>query len=440
MTLWTAPTKQLIDTLAEAGLHRGVLIWDQDAGTLQTTHPALNPIRDALLADERDFDAHEALFFEIGSESGHLLTAALHRTRRGQGAGGVRYWSYNSVEGFVRDALRLSRGMGRKNALAGLWWGGGKGVIARRADSNHHDPAVRAAVFRDYGRFISGLRGCYVTAEDVGTTPADMIHIHATTRFTTCVPPTLGGSGNPSILTARGVVVAMEAALQWLDRGDLAGKTVAMQGLGNVARYMIGDLLERDVARIIGVDIDPGSVQEARDRFPDPRLEARLIQAGDQSILAAEADVLAPNAVGGTLRPATIPNIRAPIVCGAANNPLEDPDRDARALHERDILFVPDFLANRMGIVNCANEQYGWIPTDPAVESHLDRDSEHGIHQRCLAVFERARESGATPMAEAERLADELSEQLHPIWGHRSQDLIRYLLESGWARGRPVEN
>ncbi len=436
-SLWRQSPERFIAALKQAGLERAAIVWDEGARTLAVSHPLLEPIRAAMLADQRDFDAHEACFFEIGATSGHLLGAVLHRTRRGQGAGGVRFWSYDTLERFVRDGLRLSRGMGHKNALAGLWWGGGKGVIARRPGVDHLDPVVRRSVYRDYGRFVTGLKGCYVTAEDVGTTPADMRQVFATTRFTTSVPESLGGSGNPSRPTARGVVVAMEAALDHLKLGDLSGKTVAMQGLGNVARFMIGELLARDVARIVGVDIDERSVAAARQATGDPRLEASQVSPDDLGIFAEPCDVLAPNAVGEALNPDTIPLIRARIVCGAANNQLQDPSRDAAALAQRGILYVPDFLANRMGIVTCANEHCGTFPGDPAIEAHLDHQNPAGIFQRCQEVCRRAEANGTTPAAEAQALADELSLELHPLWGHRSAAIVRHLFETGWADGRP---
>jgi glutamate dehydrogenase/leucine dehydrogenase len=141
-----------------------------------------------------------------------------------------------------------------------------------------------------------------------------------------------------------------------------------------------------------------------------------------------------PNAVGAGLNPTTIPLIQSKIICGAANNQLEDPRRDARPIEERGILYVPDFLANRMGIVNCANEQYGRFEGDPAITGHLERDTPTGIFRRCLEVIERAGRSGRTTAEEAEALADELSRELHPIWGHRGQRIIDHLVSSGWAR------
>lgn len=431
MDLWNSRTEALIEQLRSQGISRAYVVRDPQSGSLIASHRLLEGVAQAVAADTRDYHGHEGFFLEIGGESGHLLGAFIHRTKRGQAAGGVRFWSYASVGDYVRDGLRLARGMGHKNALAGLWWGGGKGVIARRPGQDHRDSALRGRVYRDYGRFMSGLCGCYITAEDVGTTPEDMASVFATTRYTTCIPPDCGGSGNPSVLTASGVVVAMEAALEHLGLGTLQGKTVAMQGLGNVSYYMAGELVERGVSNIVGVDIDLAAVQSVKEQWPT--VDARLVAPDDVSIFAHRCDVLAPNAVGASLNPKTIPQITAPIVCGAANNQLEASPRDARLLHEQGVLYVPDFLANRMGIVNCANEQYGVFEGDAAVAAHLDRDVAHGVFRRCREVFERAAESGRTTAEEAETLADELSQEPHPIWGDRAREIMSHLVRSGWA-------
>lgn len=435
MNYWREPVDTLIDAMKSAGLRRGYVVTNSRTGAVEPSHEVFASIADAVAADTRDYRRHEGSFFEIGAESDHLLSAHVHWTKRGQGAGGVRYWFYDAVEDFVRDGLRLSRGMGQKNALAGLWWGGGKGVVCRRKGKDHLDPTVRRGVYRDYGRFVTSLRGCYVSAEDAGTTPEDMAVLFTMTRHTTCIPESLGGSGNPSILTATGVVVAMEAALEHLGLGTLEGKTVVMQGLGNVSLHMVGDLLDRKVRRIVGADIEGSTIERAQKKYPGAPLEATLVPRGDLSIFAEPGDVFAPNAVGAVLNSDTIPRIRTRIVCGAANNQLADPRRDARALHERNIVYVPDFLANRMGIVNAANEQYGRFDGDPAIYAHLQKDTPWGIYRRALEVFARAKSSGRTPAEEASDLADELSQEPHPIWGHRGQQIIDYLVASGWARG-----
>jgi len=438
MSIWQSSTDDLIEKMKAEKLWRLAVVTDPGSGKVRATHPAFDELAEAIASDKRDYDRHEGLFFEIGWESDHLLSAAVHLTRRGQAAGGVRFWTYDTVEAFCRDGLRLSRGMGHKNALAGLWWGGGKGVVARRRGRDHRDPEVRGAVYRDYGRFMSGLAGCYVTAEDAGTTPPDMAVVFSKTRHTTCIPREFGGSGNPSVLTASGVVVGMEAALAWLGQGDLRGKTVATQGLGNVAYYMLPELIERGVARIVGVDIDESVVERAAREFGSV-VEARRVAPGDLSIFGEACDVFSPNAVGGTLNPETISLLRCKVVCGAANNQLEDPKGDDVRLHERGILYVPDFLTNRMGIVNCANEQYGHLDADPAIYSHLEREAPHGIYQRAREVFERAQATGRPTGAEAVALADELAQEPHPIWGHRGQAIISNLIASGWAKGAPIE-
>lgn len=433
--MWDASPEAFVEALRAEGLNRAYVVTEAD-GRLVASHPALAPLAVAVAA-EADYHAHEGCFFEIGGASGHLLSAFVHQTRRGQAAGGVRFWGYRRLADFVRDGLRLSRAMGRKNALAGLWWGGGKGVIARRQGADHRDPDLRRSVYRDYGRFISGLRGIYVTAEDAGTTPEDMARVFAATRHTTCIPPDLGGSGNPGVLTALGVVVGMEAALAHRGLGSLAGKSVALQGLGNVSRQMIAPLVERGVERIVGADIDEGAVREIARGFPTARLDLRLVAAGDHSVLAEAVDVVAPNAVGAVLNPRTIPTLQAPVVCGAANNQLERPGRDGAALTARGVLYVPDFLANRMGIVHCANEQYGAFEGDPAVAAHLAKDTPHGIYQRALEVFRRAAVGGRSTAGEAAALADELARSDHPLWPLRGRQILRHLMSSGWAGERP---
>ncbi|HEV7516339.1 MAG TPA: Glu/Leu/Phe/Val dehydrogenase family protein [Thermoanaerobaculia bacterium] len=275
-----------------------------------------------------------------------------------------------------------------------------------------------------------------MTAEDVGTAVEDMAAVFSRTRFTTCIPPALGGSGNPSVPTARGVVRGMEAALAHLGRGSLAGKTVAVQGLGHVGEPLVGFLRERGVARVVGADVDPARSAALLAHFPARdgfTLEVRVTERGDPSILAEPADVVAPCATGGVLSPATIPTIQAPIVCGAANNQLLDPERDDLLLAERGILYLPDFLVNRMGIVNCADEQYGSLCPDPKLEAHLGDSWENSIYNLSLAVLAEAQVTGEPPARVALRRAEERSRELHPLWGHRGATIIRSLLADGWA-------
>jgi len=432
-SLFSLPPKRFAEHLKQLGIRRVCLRFDPATTRVTASHPELAPLADWLAANTRDLAEHEAVFLERGERSGALMGAFIHKTVRGQAQGGLRFWPYAGLDQFLSDGLRLAQGMGRKNALAGLWWGGGKGVIVRDPDAPYLDENYRSILYREYGSFVSSLNGAYITAEDVGTRPSDMASVFSTTRFVSCVPAEVGGSGNPSPWTAKGVVCAMHAALEVAGLGSLAGKSVAMQGLGNVGAAMVAELLSAGVARIVAADIAPAHVEAARQRFQDARLTLRLAERADDSILRAEADVLAPNALGGVLNPTTIPQIAAKIVCGAANNQLLDSDRDAKLLAERGILFVPDFVANRMGIVNCANEQYGRLSEDPAILRHFDDSAEGSVFRVTKQVLLRARELGQTPSEAANRLADELGEVPHPIWGHRTKHIIDDLLRTGWA-------
>jgi len=427
--------KQLNGLLLDEGIRRFFLVWDEGQGNVRASHPRLEPLAQALGGDRRDFDRHEGVFVQVAPETGVLQGAFIHRTCRGQAAGGVRFWRYDTVEEYLRDGLRLARGMTHKNALAGLWWGGGKGVMAMGTGADEAKPGVRRRIYEEYGSFMTSLRGCYVTAADVGTSVEDMAAVFSRTRFTTCISPELGGSGDPSVPTARGVVRGMEAALRFLEMGDLGGKTVAIQGLGHVGAPLVQLLHERGIGRIVGSDIDPGREAVLRERCPDLDLTVRIVERGDNTLLGEDADIVSPCATGAILGPETIPRIRARIVCGAANNQLEDPERDDARLQDAGVLYMPDFLVNRMGIVNCADEASGYIDGDPALEEHLGDRWDNSIYRLSLFVLEEARRTGKTPARVALELAERRSFETHPIQGHRGVQIIRSLVSSDWVRG-----
>ena len=427
--------EQLTGLLLDEGIRRFFLVWDEGQGSVRASHPRLEPLARMLGGDRRDFDRHEGVFVQVAPETGVLQGAFIHRTCRGQAAGGVRFWRYDTVEEYLRDGLRLARGMTHKNALAGLWWGGGKGVMAMGTGADEAKPGVRRRIYEEYGSFMTSLRGCYVTAADVGTSVEDMAAVFSRTRFTTCISPELGGSGNPSVPTARGVVRGMEAALQFLEMGDLGGKTVAIQGLGHVGEPLVQLLHERGIGRIVGSAIDPGREAALRERFPDLDLTVRIVERGDNALLGEDVDIVSPCATGAILGPETIPRIRARIVCGAANNQLEDPERDDARLQDAGVLYMPDFLVNRMGIVSCADEASGYIDGDPALEEHLGDRWDNSIYRLSFRVLEEARRTGRTPARVALELAEERSFETHPIQGHRGVQIIRSLVSSDWVRG-----
>lgn len=418
--------RDFVDHLESIGARQAFAVHEGE-GAVRVSHAELLDLA-AFLRTSPDYAGHEGIFLGRGPETRALFGAFVHDTRRGLAQGGLRFWPYASVAAFLSDGLRLAQGMTRKNALAGLWWGGGKGIIARDADVDYRDPGYRRTLYREYGAFVTSLRGCYVTAEDVGTGPADMAEVFTTTRFVTCIPPAVGGAGNPSPSTALGVVCAMEGALDHLGLGDLEGKTIAMQGLGNVGASMLDELLKRRIGRAIASDISRERLDELARRYAGAPVELRLLPPGDASILAEPCDILAPNALGAILNPETISTIQARIICGAANNQLLDAERDGEALRDRGITYVPDFLANRMGIVAVANEQYGHLPGDPAILRHLGREWDNSVFAVTRQTLALADREGITTAAAATRIADGLAAEHHPIFGHRGRAIIDALV------------
>ena len=423
---------EFIQFLKANGIKRFYFVYDRKNKKAVSSHKVLKPLADFFNSDKRDFNFHEGSFFQVSKKYDTLLGAFIHRTNRGQAAGGVRYWDYFTMADYLKDGLRLAKGMTHKNALAGLWWGGGKGVMAHNPDIEKNDPAIRSEIYKEYGEFMTSLRGCYVTAEDVGTNVNDMANIFSNTRFTTCIPPALGGSGNPSVPTARGIVAGMKAALKFSANTSLKGKTIAIQGMGNVGSPLIKFLFEEKVKRIIACDIFPNVVEKVKNKFKGNNFDAYLVERNDDSIFGKECDIISPCATGATINPRTISLLKAKIICGAANNQLEDPERDGRELHKKGIIYIPDFLTNRMGIVNCANEQYGYVNYDPFIERHLLFDWKHSVYQTCLQVLKESKRTDQPSAKVAVRLADKLSKENHPLFGHRGQQIIDSLVADKW--------
>jgi len=411
----------------EAG-GRGLIVSDPETGALRISHPLLEGLAHALRQRPLGWADHEAVFLAAGPETGALFGAFVHSSVRGPAQGGVRRWCYPALEEFLRDGLRLAHGMSRKNALAGLWWGGGKGVIACERDAVERDPGLRRTLYEEYGAFVAGLGGAFVAAEDVGTRPEDVAVMFSRCRFVTCLPPELGGSGNPSPATARGVAAAMEAALRVLGRPGLADQRVALQGCGQVGRALATLLLDAG-ARVVAVDPSVAACEALVAAHPGAgdALEARTVAPGDTGILFEPCDVLSPCALGGVLDAKSIPGIRAALVCGSANNQLADETRDDRALAERGIAWVPDLLCNRMGIVQCGNEPFGRVVDDPEIERHLDPTWEGSIPATTCRVLSESRRTGRPPGEVAHALADAALAEPHPILGHRGRAIVASL-------------
>ncbi|RHW77253.1 amino acid dehydrogenase [Colwellia sp. RSH04] len=290
--------------------------------------------------DLPDFDNHEQVVFCSDEESGLKAIIAVHSTKLGAAVGGCRLWDYASDEEALIDVLRLSKGMTYKNALAGLSMGGGKSVIIGDAKSIKSD-----TLFKAFGNALNGLNGRYLSAEDVNITTTDIAIANTVTPFVT---GTEGKSGNPAPFTALGTFLGIKASVKHkLNRDDLTGLTVAVQGLGSVG-FALCEHLHKAGAKLIVTDISSESLDKAATTFG-----ATVV--GLDEIYHQEVDIYAPCALGATINDETIDQIKAKIIAGCANNQLAESKHD-QALVERGILYAPDYVINAGGIINVSFE------------------------------------------------------------------------------------
>jgi len=291
---------------------------------------------------------HEQVVFCNEPDVGLKAIIAIHDTTLGPSLGGCRFYPYKTDEEGLYDVLRLSRGMTYKASIAGLNLGGGKSVIIGNAETDKNE-----YLFRAFGRFVDGLGGRYIAAEDVNTSVRDMEWVRMETQYVTGISRALGGSGDPSVVTAYGVFLGIKAALK-TKRGteDLSGIKVAIQGVGHVG-YKLCRYLYDAGAEIYVSDINQEAVNRAVAEF-----DANAID-GDK-IHALDVDVFAPCALGAVLNDKTIPEIKASIIGGAANNQLAASREHGAALLERGILYAPDYAINSGGLINVANELEGY--------------------------------------------------------------------------------
>ncbi len=298
------------------------------------------------LFDQPSFDGHESVLYCHDAASGLRAIIAVHSTRLGPAAGGCRMWDYASETDGLNDALRLSRGMTYKSAIAGLPLGGGKAVILGDARTTKSPALLRA-----FGRCVNRLGGAYYTAEDVGTNVEDMRQIALETDYVAGLTDGAHASGDPSPFTARGVYLGMELAVaRACGRTTLRDTTVAIQGLGNVG-FRLAQMLHEAGARLVVTDVNPAAVNRAR-----TELGATVVTS--EAIYDQPVDVFAPCALGAVLSAETIPRLQASVVAGGANNQLAD-DTCGAALASRGILYAPDYVINGGGIINVAGEILG---------------------------------------------------------------------------------
>ncbi|MDW8297154.1 MAG: Glu/Leu/Phe/Val dehydrogenase [Raineya sp.] len=291
--------------------------------------------------EQLNLHQHEQVVFCNDPHTGLKAIIAIHNTILGPAAGGTRMWLYNSEAEALNDVLRLSRGMTYKNAVAGLNIGGGKAVII--GDARKHKSE---ALFRAFGRFVDSLGGKYITAEDVGVNTQDIEFVAMETPYVSGKPKSIGGGGDPSPFTAYGVYIAMKACAKKVYGSEsLAGKRIAVQGVGHVGQNLVEHLIKEN-AQVLISDIYEDRLQAIKNKFPQ-------VQVVDKdNLYDVEMDIYAPCALGATINDDTLSRLRCKIIAGAANNQLADENRHADMCQQKGILYAPDFLINSGGIIN----------------------------------------------------------------------------------------
>ena len=335
-----------------------------------------------------DIYEHENVVFCNDEETGLKAIIAMHDTTLGPALGGTRMWNYNSEEEALRDVLRLSRGMTYKAAISGLNLGGGKAVIIGDSAKDKSEKLMRK-----FGQFVETLSGKYITAEDVGMNTKDMEYVRMETKHVTGIPKSMGGSGDPSPVTAYGVYMGMKATAKFLwDNDSLNGKRIVVQGVGHVGEFLV-KYLSDEGAEVFICDINNEKLEEVKNKFG-----ASIID--NNSILDFNMDIYAPCALGGILNTYTIDKLKCSIVCGGANNQLEDEERDSLHLKNRGIIFAPDFLVNSGGLINVYSEIKGY-----SKEISLEKTKE--IFNTTLDILNKSKAEGISSYVAAMNIAKE---------------------------------
>jgi leucine dehydrogenase len=323
------------------------------------------------------FDDHEQIMFCNDKDTGLKAIIGIHNTVLGPALGGTRMWQYKSEWDALNDVLRLSRGMTYKSAITGLNLGGGKAVIIGDAKTQKTPELMLR-----FGEFVHSLGGKYITAEDVGMETADMDLVRSVTPYVTGISEEIGGAGNPSPITAYGVFMGMKAAAKYkFGTDDLEDKVVYVQGIGNVGEALV-EHLSNEGAKVFISDINEERLEQVRDAY---HVE---IYRGD-NIYGEVMDIYAPCALGATVNDATVNQIQAKVIAGAANNQLADEFKHGTLLRERGIVYAPDFLINAGGIINvyAELENYG--------KQEIIRKTEN-IYNTTLEILSSAESKGIT--------------------------------------------
>ena len=314
---------------------------------------------------------HEQVVFCQDHATGLKAIIAIHNTVLGPGLGGTRMWYYNHEKDALRDALRLSRGMTYKASVAGLNLGGAKAVIIG-------DPRTMKseALMRKFGRFVENLNGKYITAEDVGTTTRDMEYLNMETDHVVGLPESMGGGGDPSPVTAYGVYMGIKSSAKKAYGNDsLAGKSVAVQGIGKVGMHLL-EYLHKEGVKLYVADINDSALQAASKEFG-----ATVVSNDD--IIGLDVDIYAPCALGGILNDTTIPQLKCQVIAGAANNQLEDEKIHGDLLKSKGIIYAPDFVINAGGLINVYSEYNGYVRESAMAQTE-------DIYNTILAIYGKA--------------------------------------------------
>ncbi|MEI6310993.1 MAG: Glu/Leu/Phe/Val dehydrogenase [Bacteroidota bacterium] len=339
---------------------------------------------------------HEQIVFCNDNNTGLKSIIGIHNTTLGPALGGTRVWAYTSEVEALRDVLRLSRGMTYKSAISGINLGGGKAVIIA-------DPKTKKgeAFWRRYGKFVNSLGGKYITAEDVGTSPGDMVHIAMETKHVAGKPAYLGGTGDPSPVTAYGVFLGIKASVKELTGSDdLTGKTVSVQGVGHVGQYLVEHLCKAG-AEVTICDINENNIKLVCDKN-------KVNVVAPEDIYKVNSLIYAPCALGATVNDRSLSVLKCAIIAGAANNQLEDEVKHGNYLLEKGIIYAPDFLINAGGVINCYTEVIG-VNRDMAV------GLTENIYAKTLEIFKTSKEQNITTQKAAMLLAEQRIEQVAKI-------------------------
>ncbi len=330
---------------------------------------------------------HEQLVFCHDHETGLKAIIGIHNTVLGPALGGTRMWPYASEAEAINDVIRLSRGMTYKASISGLNLGGGKAVIIGDSRKDKGE-----AFMRKYGRFVENLNGKYITAEDVGTSTKDMEYIKMETDHVAGLPETMGGSGDPSPVTAYGTYMGMKASAKKAWGSDsLEGKKISVQGVGHVGGYLV-ELLAKENAELYITDIYEDRLKEISSKY-----NAKVV--GLEDVYDLDVDIYAPCALGATVNNETLRRLKCQIVAGSANNQLQDESVHGPALMERGILYAPDFLINAGGLINVYSELQGY--NRESAYSQTEK-----IYDYVLEIFNKSESEGIHTQLAANRIAE----------------------------------